>query len=171
MTTDVEDDDSDPELKTFRQFAAARSNQDSKLSNENSRAAAQAAILINGGAASGLLAFLSKDKIDPHVLSQAALSLGAYAAGVFAGALMIFSMNQALKHWNASWIRLLRDPRLDVTDTPEDKLARPWFRFSNFAFACSIIAFVVGSVMLAVALNSPPSPSATTAPVFLKKGP
>jgi len=44
MTTDVEDDDSDPELKTFRQFAAARSNQDSKLSNENSRAAAQAAI-------------------------------------------------------------------------------------------------------------------------------
>ncbi len=46
-----QDPDEDPAIENHRNFATARSNQDSKISNENSRAAAQAAILINGGAA------------------------------------------------------------------------------------------------------------------------
>jgi hypothetical protein len=46
-------------------YAGERSQQDSRISNENARAAAQSAVLINGGAATAVLAFLAKDKIDP----------------------------------------------------------------------------------------------------------
>ena len=55
-------------LGAIREFAAKRSHQDSQISNENSRAAAQAAIFINGGAATAILALLSKDRIDPHLI-------------------------------------------------------------------------------------------------------
>jgi hypothetical protein len=52
-------------------YAEERSQQDSRISNENARAAAQSAVLVNGGAATAVLAFLAKDKIDPHRAGQA----------------------------------------------------------------------------------------------------
>jgi hypothetical protein len=43
----------------YREFAVRRSHLDAQISNENLRATGQAMILINGGAATAILAFLS----------------------------------------------------------------------------------------------------------------
>jgi hypothetical protein len=49
-----------PLIAAIREFAARRSHQDSQISNENSRSAGQAAILINGGAATAIVALFSR---------------------------------------------------------------------------------------------------------------
>lgn len=57
-------------------FATQRSNNAAIAANENSRPMAQYALLINGAAASAIIAFLSKANIDPHVLAAAPWALG-----------------------------------------------------------------------------------------------
>src|SRR4051812_8994365 len=64
------------EDKLLADFAAERSHRNSQVSNEHSRATAQAAIFINGGAATAVLAFLAKDKIDPFALRMIPIALG-----------------------------------------------------------------------------------------------
>lgn len=140
-------------VKVRREFAAERSNQDAEQSNDNSRAAAQAAILINGGAASAVLAFLSasisKDKFDIGILSYAAIALGVYALGVAFAALMILCMNHALKHWNKSWQQVMKAPENEVSGTIEHKQAQPWYFAANGTFAASVCAFLIASAVLA----------------------
>jgi hypothetical protein len=90
-------------VEAFRQLALERSNQDAKQSNEHLRAAAQASILINGGAATAVLAFLSasigKDNFDPQLAIFAGCAIIGYAAGVACAPFAIWFMNIALKHW------------------------------------------------------------------------
>ena len=81
-------------------FAHDRSHQDAQTSNENARATGQTAIIINGGAATAVLAFLSKDKVDPNVLHVAAGSLGGYVLGVFAGSVMMFCLVRQSNRWH-----------------------------------------------------------------------
>jgi hypothetical protein len=66
-------------------FATERSNNAAKAANENSRPMAQYALLIDGAAASAVIAFLSKDKIDPTILAAAPWALCLYAAGAVFG--------------------------------------------------------------------------------------
>jgi hypothetical protein len=54
-------------------FAVERSHRDSASSNETARATAQAAILINGGAATAVLAFLAKGALPQSVFQTAAI--------------------------------------------------------------------------------------------------
>lgn len=82
-----------------------RSLELSKTSNEHSRAAGQACILINGGAATAVIAYLSKDKLDPIVIPDASISLGLYAAGVLFAALMIICATQCLDDYSMYWLR------------------------------------------------------------------
>lgn len=175
MDDEPTDDDPDAKFETFRQFAAARSNQDSKISNENSRAAAQAALLINGGAASGLLAFLSKESIGPYLLKGASWALASYAIGVALGAVVIFCMNQALRHWNDAWQEVMKKPTIDVNQTSHHAKAEPWSSRARWLFAGSILAFVAGSVILAESISVSAvwtAPSTTqTPPTAPKKGP
>jgi hypothetical protein len=64
------------------EFTRQRVHDDFNASNEAARAAAQAAILINGGAATALLAFLSKATPPPFLVRAARVSLGLYALGM-----------------------------------------------------------------------------------------
>jgi hypothetical protein len=66
------------------EFTRQRVHDDFNASNEAARAAAQAAILINGGAATALLAFLSKATPPPFLVRAARVSLGLYALGLHA---------------------------------------------------------------------------------------
>jgi hypothetical protein len=151
-----------------RQLAIDRSNQDALQSNEHLRAAAQATILINGGAATAVLAFLSaliaKDKADAHLFTSAGLALIAYTVGVACAPLVIWFMNIALKHWNQSWQRVLENPGSDVVGTKEHEWALPWYWGANICFGISILGFVAGSGILAGGFLFAPASIATSVP-------
>jgi hypothetical protein len=77
-------------------FAVARSNNAATAANENSRPMGQYALLINGAAASAVIAYLSKEKIDPAVFTAVPWSLVSYAAGCVLAALAMFCMTEKL---------------------------------------------------------------------------
>jgi len=132
-----------------RSFAADRSNQDAQISNENSRAAAQAVILINGGAATAVLAFLSKEKMETHFIVFAAIAMCLYAIGVAAGACMIWCKNHALRCWSIVWQDVMKAPWIEFAAEESHQRAVKWFWWSNVAFLGSIVFFVVASGCLA----------------------
>ena len=79
-----------------------RSKTLSQTANEHSRAGAQACILINGGAATAVIAYLAKDKIDPAIVPDVTYSLAGYAVGVFAAAVMLLFATLCLERWTMS---------------------------------------------------------------------
>jgi hypothetical protein len=62
-------------------FVAERSHTASALAYDLCRVTAQACLLINGGAATAVLALLAKEKIDPILYSTVPWCLGLYALG------------------------------------------------------------------------------------------
>src|SRR5690348_13692561 len=86
-----------------RKFAEERSKLDAQISNENMRAAAQAAILINGGAATAVLAFLAKEKISDYLMMWVPLVLPGYAFGVAFAAFVVVFSGLALEGYAKSW--------------------------------------------------------------------
>jgi hypothetical protein len=95
------------------EFAEARSHEASKISYDFGKAAAQAGLIINGGAATAVIALLAKDKVDPTVFKTVPWCLTIYAIGVTASAIMMYcSMMHADKHerWHKHRaIRLCRE--------------------------------------------------------------
>jgi hypothetical protein len=144
-----------------RQLAIDRSNQDAEQSNEHLRSAAQATILINGGAATAVLAFISasigKDKFDAQLIASAGHAIMAYAVGVACSPFVIWFMNIALKHWNQSWQQVLKDPGSEVVGTKEHKLAVPWYKLANLFLFGAIASFVWGSWILSQGFINAPS--------------
>jgi hypothetical protein len=131
-------------------FAVQRSNNAAIAANENSRPMAQYALLINGAAASAVIAFLSKDHIDPIVVRAAPWTLSAYAAGVVFGALAMFFMTESLDYWNAHWESVARKKKSDAEQFSRRGRALWWA--VRFEFWFSIALFTVGSGVLAIAL-------------------
>jgi hypothetical protein len=86
-----------PQSESWRlPLAPERSHKDIQAANETARAATQAAILINGGAATAILAYLSKTTPPPaEVMAAAAMSLGGYSFGVASGAASMWCSAQA----------------------------------------------------------------------------
>src|SRR5437868_4622412 len=133
-----------PELDPF---AVERSHKISQTANEHARATGQACILINGGAATAVIAFLSKDKIDAALLMTVPRILAGYAVGVFFGALMMFCMTQAMEKWNLYWYFKSHG----ASDSMADKSARGANRWAvgyNWCFVFSIMSFVLSSIFL-----------------------
>lgn len=152
-----------------RKLAIDRSNQDAEQSNDNLRAAAQAIILINGGAATAVLAFISavlgKDKaVDPHIIGAAGYAIIFYAFGAGCGPFVIWFMNLALKHWNQSWQQVVKNPASEITGTKEHELALPWYRWANLFLLLSIVGFVAGSLTLSRGFINAPSLMAASVP-------
>ena len=96
----------EPAPRTPRDFAEERSHRDAVVSNETIRATAQAAILINGGAATAILAYLAKNGLDPFVLHQMSWCLVVYGVGVVFGACMMFCAIRSLDYYNVRWRNL-----------------------------------------------------------------
>ena len=146
-----------PELDPF---AVERSHRASHVSNENSRATAQACILINGGAATAALAFLAKGALPAKLITIGAVSLTCYAVGVFMGALMMFCISQTMENWNLYWLaRSYTASDRDATDA--EFRARKWWGGYHLSFILCIVLFVVGSGVLGVFLYQNPNTIAT----------
>jgi MFS family permease len=140
-------------MEARTRLAIERSNQDAEQSLENIRAAAQATILINGGAATAVLAFLSasigKDKFNPELVVVAGRALIGYAVGVGCAPFVIWFMNHALKLWNVSWQQVLKAPDSEVAGTREHRRAKVWYLAANLFLLGSVGGFVAGSWILA----------------------
>src|SRR5262249_42749499 len=76
--------------------AADRADRDMQIATEGARATTQAAILINGGAATAILAYLSKSTpTAPSLLHAASWALAIYAFGVLCALLSMWFSAQA----------------------------------------------------------------------------
>jgi hypothetical protein len=140
-----------------RKFAIERSHRDADKSNETIRATAQAAILINGGAATAILAFLSKDGIDSAVYHSAPLSLLGYALGVVAGFSAMYCSIRSLDEYQMRWsieAHRGRGPRWQK----HNARAFGWWKGMQACFAVSMAAFVAGSLVIAVSISRAPAP-------------
>jgi hypothetical protein len=134
------------------EFATSRSHQDAQITNEHARAAARSAILINGGAATAILAFISKEGTMARVLDIAAISLGLYATGVFFGAMTILALASTANHWNSYWEECAqKNPDPSRTIVSERKAVR-WQRIGTGFFVIALACFLVASVAFATAV-------------------
>lgn len=131
------------------EFAAQRSHDTAIAANENSRPMAQYALLINGAAATAIIAYLSKEKIDPEVLSMAPFSLVAYAAGVVVAVIGMFCMTESLDCYSNTW----RFRALATGDAERQRVLgdRYWLAVRMAVFF-SIICFAAGSGVFAYGL-------------------
>jgi hypothetical protein len=139
-----------------RKFAEERSHRDAEVSNETIRATAQAVILINGGAATALLAFLAKDKLDPDVLKSASLCLAGYAFGVLVGAAMLYCSMRSLGAYQMSW-RLRAHP--EINESQENAAAEGylwWTRVRNCFYASALTFFLTSCAMGWILARSTP---------------
>ena len=120
-----------------------RARDDAQTSNDFGRAAAQACILINGGAATAVLAYFHPVGATPsvaHYVVPAALFI--YAFGVFLGALSFPFGSKALAQW-----MMTHEGRNAERSGPKGDLYWQWA--SNLVF-CGLIAFACASALLAV---------------------
>jgi hypothetical protein len=150
-----------------RKFAEDRAHRDADVSNENMRATAQAAILINGGAATAVLAFLAKDKIDPGILRTAPWSMAGFAFGVLSGTVMMYCAVRSLDCYQIYW-RLTAHPEAGRDATMERERGFIWWKRMRNCFYVSMFAFLVSSAVVAGALffSTPPQqiPNASSLP-------
>jgi hypothetical protein len=72
----------------------------SKISYDFGKAAAQAGLIINGGAATAVIALLAKDKVDPVIFKIVPWCLAIYAIGVTASAIMMYCAMMYADRWN-----------------------------------------------------------------------
>jgi hypothetical protein len=64
---------------------------------------AQSCLLINGGAATAVLALLAKDHVDSAIIKNVPYALGGYALGVALSAVMLFCIMMMADYWNYFW--------------------------------------------------------------------
>lgn len=143
--------------KALREFALTRSCNAAIAANENSRPMAQAALLINGAAATAVIAFLTKEKIEPVILHAIPWTLMLYAIGVISSSIAMYFMTEALDYWNVFWEKIGRgEPRGEINE--QERVALLWWRPVPILFFISIGFFVLGSATLACALLRYPLP-------------
>jgi hypothetical protein len=141
----------DSDLGRYR-LAVDRSHKDAQVSNEHSRATAQALILINGGAATAVLAYLAKDELDPNVLTFVSLGLVGYCIGVCLGVAMLYCMMRSLDYFAYFW-RVTARP--DGSDPEKHrKKAHVWLRWTDACFFGAAIFFLYSTTIVAWTLGS-----------------
>jgi hypothetical protein len=127
--------------------ASERSHQDARTHTEFARAAGQAVILINGGAATAVLAFVSAGRGSVH-LAGARYALLFYVLGVVAGSFVFFCMSHSLHLWSQVWQGIALNWSKLVTDERKEAANR-WRRTADRCFWAGIVAFVLGSLLVA----------------------
>lgn len=151
-----------PSRAATDKFAIERSHRAAAAANENSRLMAQSALLINGGAATAVIAFLSKEKIEPVLLNYVPYSLGCYAGGVLFASLCAYFMTGSLDMWNEFWEFYARHGGKARRDLMEKRAEHSW-RPAKVAYGLAIFCFLSGSVVLAAGLTQ--LPASPTSPV------
>jgi hypothetical protein len=135
------------------EFAELRSHDASKISYDFQKVTAQSCLLINGGAATAVLALLAKDKIDPLLYTIVPWCLAGYAAGVALSALMMYSAMMLAENWNYFWYEFAYnddEPRA----RKNQKKAAFWQVVVRGCFVCAVVCFIASSLMLSIAMSN-----------------
>ena len=154
----------DPDLAR-RKFAEERSHKDAGVSNESIRATAQAAILINGGAATAILAFLAKEGIDSTIARTAPLCLVGYALGVAAGFAAMYCSIRSLDQYQMRW-RLEAHPEAKDNAERRRQNGLYWWTLMRYCLYASILSFLGSSVFVANSISKS-NPVQSSAPTCL----
>jgi hypothetical protein len=131
-------------MATAEDYAATRAYQDAKDSNEFAKGAAQAAMVINGGAGTAVLAFLSKGGVA-GIAKFAAIALGVYAIGVVAGAATFLTLIYCVEEYSNYWETIADGDE----KRQHSKRADYWAAWSTRLCLCALGCFVVASLVLA----------------------
>lgn len=127
-------------------FALERSHKSMEFSSEIGKASGQAVILINGGAATAILTFITKESTHSF-MSYASWAILSYAIGVIFGALTLHSLVESNGQWNLYFQSLIWHPET------EDKIAHDkghkWGKRARICFWVAIVAFLIGSIIIA----------------------
>jgi hypothetical protein len=148
-----------PAGKGLWEYASARSHEASKASYELCKTIAPACLLINGGAATAVIALLAKDRVDVALLTYIPWGLGAYAAGVVVSAFMLYCVMMTAEHWNFFWYHSSYD--IDEEEAKEnEELGRSWQKWMTNTFGFAIGCFFIGSAVVAFGMSRvAPTPS------------
>jgi hypothetical protein len=134
-----------------QRLLAERSHHDAKAANDTARSTAQATILINGGAATAVLAFISKfDTITRAQLCPYAIAIGVFAIGVLSGALIYRFQTLYLEQWIVIHQGKATEDHQEVI--ARQRAATRWRRWEIRSFVIGMICFVAGSFLIAYAL-------------------
>lgn len=134
------------------EFASYRSHQASNLAYDLCKAIAQSCLLINGGAATAVIALLSKDKVDQALLTFIPWALGGYALGVAVSAYMLFCVMMSADHWNEFWYFLSYEVDERKAER-EDNLGKKWQKRMNAGFLVAIFCFAFSCMVVAVGMS------------------
>src|ERR1700687_467220 len=134
-------------------FAYARSHEASKFAYETCKVIAQSCLLINGAAATAVVALLSKDKVDEALLTWVPWGVGGYALGVVFSAVILFCVMMMADNWNYAWYWWSYGDDQETGDECETKAGR-WHKGVYTFFVAPIICFALGSGFVAYGLAS-----------------
>jgi hypothetical protein len=145
-------------------FAYARSHESSKFAYETCKVIAQSCLLINGGAATAVVALLSKDQVDQALLTWVPYGVGAFALGVVFSAVMLFCVMMMADNWNYFWYWSSYGNDQEVATASEIN-AGWWHKGVYTFFVVPIVCFTVGSGFVAYGLaKSQPTSSSSPFP-------
>ena len=137
------------EAFSLEAFAAERSNQNGRASSETGRVAAQTTILLNGGAATAILALFGRVPLPGFVVPVLCLSL--YAVGVMVGAWMVHCQTEMLDRRSEFWqAHFLPEKKKDRDRF--DKESKKWWSRMHAALGVSLACFAVATIGLAFVL-------------------
>jgi hypothetical protein len=149
----IEEDleDIEPEEEELDQFAVARSHEASKFAYDSCKVIAQSCLLINGGAATAVIALLSKDRVDQSLITWVPWGLAGYGLGVVFSAVMLFCVMMMADNWNYAWY--WRSHGGDEELGEKCEIAAGWWQKGVFMFFIApIICFTMGSGIIAYGL-------------------
>lgn len=121
-----------------------RAREDAKTSNDFARVGAQASLIINGGAATAVLAFLSHTGEIPaakNFVVAAPFALIIYSLGVFLTAASLLVSSKAIEYWMLFWDG-------DSDGTWGNRL----WNVALVLVGTALFCFLGGSVFLAISL-------------------
>jgi hypothetical protein len=130
------------------EFAQSRSHEAAKTAYDLCKVIAQSCLLINGGAATAVIALLAKDKVDQVLLTFVPWGLGGYALGVVASAFMLFCVMMMADWWNYYWYYLGYTSQEDEAELAEAQAGK-WHIWMYVTFWVAIAAFAVSSGLVA----------------------
>lgn len=139
------------------EFGRQRSHEASKIAYDLCKVTAQSCLLINGGAATAVLALLAKDSVSPNILKYVPWALGGYAVGVATSAIMMFCIMMMADNWNYYWYNWSYLGAYDDARKSERE-ANGWHWAFYAVFVVAMLLFLASSGLVAIGVtNSNPA--------------
>jgi hypothetical protein len=141
-----------PPSERSEKFAVERSHKASEIAYDLSKATGQACMLINGGAATAVIALLAKEKVAAIIYTYVPFCLGGYALGVLASAAMLFCVMMNADYWNYFWYYISYENNV-VRAKHCENIARRWQHGMYATFISATALFIASSILMAYALS------------------